>query len=477
LLIERRKEVHERTARQIETLFTSRLEDHYGDLAHHYSCSPNRQKAVEYLQLAAHQAVQRSANAEAINHLTSALEILRAPPDTPQRGQQELALQMMLGPVLIATKGNGAVEVGAVYKQALELARQVGQDTQLFSVLFGLRSFHLVRAELHPAFELAQQLMSVAKSVQESGLLVEAHLAQGNSLFLFGRFIPALEHMERAIALYDPQKHHVHAFVYGIDPGVFCLGRSAGILAILGHLDQASKKVGETLALAHQQSHAFSLATAFTLVGPVHRLRGELAAMQQASEAAIAICTEKGFGGMLAMATRLRGSALAEQGQIEEGIGLMSRGLAAKLATGAGIFQTGNLYILAKAYGTAGRFEEGLATVAEAIALVERTDERTHEAELHRLKGDLLLRRSGIETEHIVQTEAKECFRRAIDIARGQQAKSWELRAVVSLARLLHQQGKKEEARQMLAELYGWFTEGFDSADLKEAKALLEELS
>jgi predicted ATPase len=283
--------------------------------------------------------------------------------------------------------------------------------------------------------------------------------------------------MERAIALYDPQKHHVHAFVYGIDPGVFCLGRSAGILAILGHLDQASKKVGETLALAHQQSHAFSLATAFTLVGPVHRLRGELAAMQQASEAAIAICTEKGFGGMLAMATRLRGSALAEQGQIEEGIGLMSRGLAAKLATGAGIFQTGNLYILAKAYGTAGRFEEGLATVAEAIALVERTDERTHEAELHRLKGDLLLRRSGIETEHIVQTEAKECFRRAIDIARGQQAKSWELRAVVSLARLLHQQGKKEEARQMLAELYGWFTEGFDSADLKEAKALLEELS
>jgi predicted ATPase len=147
------------------------------------------------------------------------------------------------------------------------------------------------------------------------------------------------------------------------------------------------------------------------------------------------------------------------------------------LATGAGIFQPGNLYILAKAYGTAGRFEEGLATVAEAIALVERTDERTHEAELHRLKGDLLLRRSGIETEHIVQTEAKECFRRAIDIARGQQAKSWELRAVVSLARLLHQQGKKEEARQMLAELYGWFTEGFDSADLKEAKALLEELS
>jgi tetratricopeptide (TPR) repeat protein len=291
LLTERREELHERTARQIEALFESRLEDHYGDLAHHYSCSTNRQKAVEYLQLAAQQAVQRSAHGEAINHLTRALAILRALPDTPRRAQQELALQMTLGPVLIATKGNGAVEVGAVYKRALELGRQVGQDTQLFSVLFGLRSFHLVRGELHPAFELAQQLMSVAKSVQESGLLVEAHLAQGSSLFLFGRFIPALEHMERAIALYDPQKHHVHAFVYGIDPGVFSLGRSAWILATLGHLDQASKKVGETLALAHQQSHAFSLAIALVLVSPVHTLRGEWAALQQTLEAAIAICT------------------------------------------------------------------------------------------------------------------------------------------------------------------------------------------
>ena len=155
----------------------------------------------------------------------------------------------------------------------------------------------------------------------------------------------------------------------------------------------------------------------------------------------------------------------------------MRQGLAAQLATGAGVFQTDFLYLLAKAYGTARRFEEGLATVAEAIAIMETTDERYYEAELHRLKGDLLLRRSGIETEHIVQTEAEECFRRAIDIARRQQAKSWELRAVVSLARLLHQQGKKEEARPMLAEIYDWFTEGFDTPDLKDAKALLEELS
>ena len=262
LLIERRKNLHESTARQIEVLFNSRLEDHYGDLAHHYSCSGNSLKALEYLQLAAQQAIERSANTEAINHLTAAVHLLNTLPDTPQRDRQELALQTMLGPVLIATKGNGAPEVGAVYKRALQLGRQSGEDARLFPVLFGLRSFHLIRGELQPAFELAQQLVSLAESVQDSGLLVEAHLAQGNSLFLFGKLIPALEHFERAISLYDPQTHHVHAFLYGLDPGVFCLGRTAWILELLGHSEQASKKMEEALALAHRQSHAFSLAVA-----------------------------------------------------------------------------------------------------------------------------------------------------------------------------------------------------------------------
>jgi class 3 adenylate cyclase/predicted ATPase len=477
LLIERRKELHERTARQIEALFESRLEDHYGDLAHHYSCSTNRQKAVEYLQLTAQQAVQRSAHAEAINHLTGALEILRALPDTPQRAQQELALQMMLGPALIATRGNGAVEVGAVYKRALELGRQVGQDAQLFPVLFGLRSFHLIRGELHPAFDLAQQLTSLAESAQDSGLLVEAHLAQGNSLFLFGQFIPALVHIERAIAVYDPQKHHVHAFLYGLDPGVFCLAKSAWLLALLGRLDQASKKVGEALALAHQQSHAFSLAVALMNVPPVHEFRGEWAAMQQAQEAAIAICAERGFASILAQATMHRGHALAQQGQIEEGIGLMRGGLAAQLATGAVLFRPIFLCYLAKAYGTAGRFEEGLATVAEAITIMEKTDERLCEAELYRLKGEFVLGRSGVETEPEVQTEAEECLRKAIEIARRQEAKYLELKAVMSLSRLWQQQGKKDEARRMLAEIYGWFSEGFDTKDLNDAKALIDQLS
>ena len=254
------------------------------------------------------------------------MHLLNTLPETPQRDRQELALQTMLGPVLIATKGNAALEVGAAYKRALQLGRQSGEDARLFPVLFGLRSFHLVRAELQPAFELAQQLGSLAESVQDSGLLVEAHLAQGNSLFLFGKLIPALEHLERAISLYDPQAHHAHAFVYGLDPGVFCLARAAWLLALLGHSDQASKKMEEAVALAHRQSHAFSLAVALVHGTPVFDIRREWPALQQQAEAVIALCREQGFGSILAQATMYRGYALAQQGQTEEGIALIARG-------------------------------------------------------------------------------------------------------------------------------------------------------
>jgi predicted ATPase/class 3 adenylate cyclase len=476
ILLERRKELHERTAVQIEALFDSRLEDHYADLANHYSCSGNRLKALEYLQLAAQQAIERSANTDAVNHLTAALHLLNSVPETPQRDRQESTLQTMLGPVLIATKGNGAPEVGAAYKRALELGRQSGEDAQLFPVLFGLRSFHLIRGELQPAFELSQQLVSLAESIQDSALLVEAHLAQGNSLFLFGNLISALEHFERALSLYDPQTHHAHALIYGLDPGVFCRVRSAWLLELLGHSDQASKKMEEALALAHRQSHAFSLAVALVHPIVISYLRREWLTLQQQAEAAIALCTEQGFGSILAQAITYRGYALAQQGQVDEGIAVMRAGLDAQLATGAGLFRPWYFCYLAEAWGTAGRFEEALAAVAEAIAIAERTGERHNEAELHRLKGELILQASGVEAP-AVQTEAEECFRKSIKIARQQEARLFELKAAISLSRLLKQQGKKAEARQALAEIYGWFSEGFETQDLVDAKELLEQLS
>jgi len=477
MLVKRRKELHEATARQIEALFNSRLEDHYAALAHHYSCSGNSMKALEYLQLATQQAMQRSANAEAISHLNAAMQFLKTLPENPQRDRQELALQTMLGPALIATKGNGAPEVGAVYQRAVQLGRQSGEDARLFPVLFGLRSFHLIRAELQPAFALGQQLLNLAEDTQDSGLLVEAHLALGNSLFLFGMLKPALKHFEQAISLYDPKLHHVHALTYGLDPGVFCLLRSARLLEIFGYSDQASKKMEEALALAHKQSHAFSLAVALVHRTALSYLRREWRRLQQQAEATIAICREQGFGNLLAQARSHKGYALAQQGQTEQGIAELRAGLDAQFATGAILFRPLFLSFLADACMTAGRFEEGLATVAEAMAIVENTGERYNDAELHRLKGDLIIGCSGTDAEHGVQTEAEECFWKSIEIARKQEARSYELRAVTSLSRLWKRQGKEAEARQMLAEIYGWFTEGFDTADLKEAKALLEELS
>jgi predicted ATPase/class 3 adenylate cyclase len=476
MLMKRRKELHEATARQIESLFNSRLEDHYVALAHHYSSSGNSLKALEYLQLAAQQAMQRSANAEAISHLNAAMQFLKTLPETPQRDRQELALQTMLGPALIATKGNGAPEVGAVYNRALQLGRQSGEDARLFPLMFGLRSFHLVKAELQPAFALGQQLLSLAEDTQDAGLMVEAHLALGNSLFLFGKFTPALKHFEQSFSLYDPKAHHVHALTYGLDPGVFCLGRSAWLLELLGHSDQASKKMEEALALAHKQSHAFSLAVAIVHMIVISNLRREWRNMQEQAETLIALCMEQGFGAILAQARSYKGYALAQQGQTEPGIAELRAGMDAQFATGASLFRPGYFCFLAEAYGTAGRFEEALDAIAEGLAITERTGERKSEAELHRFKGELMLSGSGVEPSRDVEREAEECFRKAIEIARQQGARLFELRAVISLSRLWKQHGKNGESRQRLAEIYGWFTEGFDTADLKDAKALLNEL-
>jgi len=405
------------------------------------------------------------------------VHLLNTLPDAAQRDRQELALQTMLGPVLIATKGNGAVEVGAVYKRAVELGRQIGESAQLFPVLFGLRSYHLVRAELREAHDLGEQLLSLSETIQDTGLALEANLAHGNTLFLLGDLISALEFLKRAIALYDPQKHHVHAFLYGLDPGVFCLGRVAWILALLGYRDQATKKMSEAFALAQQQSHAFTLAVTIVHVCPIFILHDEWPALQQQAEAAMVLCREQGFESIMAQATMYRGYALAHQGQAAEGIALMHEGLDAQAATGAHLFRAWYLCSIAEACGTAGHFEEGLTALAEATAIMERTAERLDEARLHQLKGDLILRGSAAEAQPGIQTEAEECFRKSIELARRQEAKLLELKAITSLSQLWKQQGKKAEARQALAEIYEWFSECFDTKDLTDAKLLIEQLS
>jgi predicted ATPase len=430
--------------------------------------------------------------------LSKGLELLKTLPDTPERTQQELTLQIALGRPLIATKGYAAPEVEKVYSRARELCQQVGETPQLFPALWGLWVFYLVRAEFQTARELGEQLLRLAQRVHNPVILLGAHSALGTTLFYLGKFVPSKEHLQQSIALYEPQKHPFLAFRYGQDPGGFCRCFAGLVLWFLGYPDQALKRSHEALTLAQDLSHPFSLAFALNFAALLHQLRREGQAAQELAEATIKLSTEQGFPFWVAMGTILRGWMLAKQGQEEGGIVQMRQGLAAYRATGAEASRPYFLALLAEACGGTGQTDEGLALLAEALVAVHKNGGHFSAAELYRLKGELLLVQEGKKQKPVLslverakavpplrrtdrdksekESEAEACFQKAIDVARRQSAKSLELRAVMSLSRLWQRQGKKEEARQMLAEIYGWFTEGFGTTDLKEAKALLEDL-
>ena len=473
LLVERRKLLHERAGAALESIFAEQLDDHLGELANHYSRSDNVSKAVEYLGRAGQQALQRFAIADAVSSLSRAIDLLRELPDSPERIQRELLLQLAVGPALIPVKGPAAPEVEAVYTRARELCERVGEPPELFAALWGLWLLHLLRGELRTAYELAERLLQRTRRARDPTLLLCARYALGNTSICMGELLLASEHLETAISLYDRERHRSLAFRYGgIDQGVACLSAAAWNLWHLGYPDQALKRGNEALALARKLSHPFSLAFAEFYCGALCEFRGEARAAQEHAESAITFSSEFGFVEFLADATILRGWTIAEQGRNDEGIAQIQEGLAASRTIGAEVIRTYFLCLLAEVCIKTGRLDEGLGALGEALAAANDREERVSEAEIHRLKGELLLKRDDSNA-----AEARNCFERAVEIARKQSAKSLELRATMSLARLLASQGHRDEAHRMLAEIYGWFTEGFDTADLKDAKALLDELT
>ncbi|HEV8718957.1 MAG TPA: adenylate/guanylate cyclase domain-containing protein [Candidatus Binatia bacterium] len=482
VLVERRRVLHEQVARAIERFYADRLDEHYSDLAHHYSRSGNTEKAIEYLQKAGQQAVQRSANAEAVNHLTTALELLKTLPETAERARQELVLQTTIGPTWMAVKGYAAPEVEQAYSRARALCQQMGETSQIFTVLRGLWTFYVVRAELRTARELGEQLLQLAQNAQDPALLLEAQHPLGETLYYLGEFTSAYAHLEQGIALYDPQQHRSHAFLYGTDTGVLFLSRAAHVLWMLGYPDQAVKKSQEALALAQELAHPNTLAAALVFASWFYQLCREGQRTKERAEAAITLSTEQGLPFWLAAGESYRGWSLAEEGQGEEGIARIRQGLAAYRATGAEVqSRIQSLVALAEVCGKVGQTEEGLSVLAEAMDVMNSREERWLEAELYRLKGELLLTQEVYRLQVVgyreKTEEAEQCFRKAIEIACKQQAKSLELRAAMSLSRLWQSQGKKKEAHEMLAEIYSWFTEGFDTKDLQDARVLLDELS
>jgi adenylate cyclase len=320
-------------------------------------------------------------------------------------------------------------------------------------------------------------MMRLAQSVQDPYLLSVAHWLLGATLGLIGELPSARTHLEQAVALYDPHQH-LPSTLITTDLRVNCLSHAAWALWRLGYPDQALKRSQEVVALAEGLSHPQSLAYALAYAAAaVHLLRREEHLARKRAEAVVALSTEQGLPFWLAVGMGVRGWALVEQGQVEEGIAQIHQSRTPFLAVFAP-------HLLAEAYGKVGQIEEGLTVLAEALVFAGKTGLRVGEAELYRVKGQLTLQKSKVQGPEPVLSlvegskvqEAEECFHKAIDIAQKQQAKSLELRAITSLARLWQQQGKKADAHKLLSEVYNWFTEGFDTKDLQEAKALLEEL-
>ncbi len=474
ILTERRKLVHQRAGQALESMFASNLEDHLSELAHHYSRGDTIEKAVEYLGRAGNQAMQRSAYNDAISGLSAAIDLLQRLPDTPERARRELLLQLAVGPVSITTKGWGAEEVRRAYIRARQLCEQLGDPPEeFFPTLYGLWLERLIQGELPKSYELAQEFMQRAESAQDPAIQLYGRYVLGNSSLWMGEFVSAREHFEAAIAFYDPERHRTLSLRFeGVDPNVNNLTLLAAALWHLGYPDQALARSNEAIALGERLSHPRSLARALFFAGTLHQFRRDVPATQATAESVLALSAEHGINEWLGWATALRGWAISAQGHHDEGIAQLREGLAMSRATGLELLRAYFLCLLAEAHIRAGHLEDGLDALTEAAATVEEREERQAEAEIYRLKGELLRMKSGSNAG-----EARKCFELAIEISRTQSAKSLELHATTSLARLLDNQGKRDDARAMLAEIYNWFTEGFDTADLKDAKALLDELS
>jgi predicted ATPase len=376
---------------------------------------------------------------------------------------------------LVALKGWTAPDVGRAYARARELCQHVGDPTQLFPILCGLRDFSLVRAELQTARELEEELLRVAQEGQTPAWLAAAHQRQGHTLFHLGDFMAAHSHYERAMGVLTSERlgNPIRRQPDGLDPLMHCLAWWARVLWFLGYPTQGRQRMDEALTLARQLAHPFNLVTALSFGTVFHWwCSRERLTFEQLVEESLALATEHGFTHSIATRTVRQGVLLITGGHHESGQALVSQGLEAYRATGAAIRQPGFYAEVAAACNETGQSEAGLAAVTEGLTHVNRTGERWCEAELYRLKGELLLQQAAANSQ-----QAVACFQQALAIARRQQAKSLELRVTMSLCRVWQQQGQSDEAYQLLADIYGWFTEGFDTVDLQEARVLLETLA
>jgi adenylate cyclase len=473
-----RAHLHRAVGTELETVYGVAADESMavaGQLARHFEAGGVLEKAVVYRLQAGQRATRLSAHEEAIAHFRHGLDLLYALPHTPARDEQELALQVGLAVSLLPRKGYSVPEVGRAYARARELCQRVAEPPQRFQVLWLTYTYHGARGEHRTAHALGQQLLRLAQGDGDMVLAMLAHWALGWNRFFVGEFVEARAHLEQVVASYDPERHRFLAFLYGQDPGAVCRSKLACVLWSLGYPEQGLAQRRDAVALAEELAHPYTLAYCQGLAALFHLFSRDVQAARAPAEAGIRLSDEYGFPYWLASSTFARGWSLVEQGRTESGLAQMRRAMVGFEATGSEIGFAQLHANLAEAHGKAGQIEEGLALLDRALTFAQRNGEDLYEAETHRLRGELSLRADGRKQN--AEGRAERDFLRAIEVARRQAARSWELRAVISLSRLWRRQGRREEARRLLAGTYDWFTEGFDTPDLREARALLHELT
>jgi tetratricopeptide (TPR) repeat protein len=468
----RRMRLHRRIGVCLEADYGDQVGEIAAQLAVHFEHGGEALRAVRYLQQASDNAVRRNAHHEAITILSKGVALLRTLPDSPERMQDEMMLLLILGRRLMAARGYGVPEVGEVYTRAHTLCQQVGEPRQRCQALQGLYRFHLLRAQLSTANELIAQFFRLAPDQHDIILMQEGYTDLGLIAYYRGDQVAARAHLEHSLRLCDTPHPSTILFPHQYESGVRHGFYGMMVLWLLGYADQAEQWKQDFLARAQQVKHTPSQASAQLFASILSQLRRDVAATQAYAEATLDLAATQGFEHRTMQGCMMRGWALAMQGDAATGAAHIRQGLEAVQSRGQNLYHPYHLSLLAEAYVQAGQLEAGLATLGEALTLVQATDERWWEAELYRLQGELFLRRPRPDI-----SQATACFHQALGVARRQQAKSLELRAALSLSRLWQQQGKRNQARQLLAEVYSWFTEGFETADLQEARSWLEALT
>jgi DNA-binding winged helix-turn-helix (wHTH) protein/predicted ATPase len=450
------------------------LEAHYGagnvaiapELARLSSDAREFSRAADLFLIAAERALRLFAHHEAMALSQGGLEMLAGAAEHPHRDRQELLLQTVRGLAAQAIQGFAGADVEPSFRRALVLAQTSGHDGSLTPILSGLWLCHQIRGELHDALAAATELVGLSHRAQDDGVSAYAHMAMGGTLMDLGRFTDALQHLDQSITLQGSRIHRHSADIF--NPPVACRAYAARVLWPMGYPDRALARADAALALAEQIAHPPSLALALTFAAIIHHFRGEVSRTFERAEAAAALSCEHGLAQTMAWASLWRGWALVQQGRDAEGIADMREGLSAYRQIGSEIARPHFLGLLAEALGAHGCAEEGLALAAEALTAIEATNERYYEAEVYRIRGQLLAVCSGAAA-------AERSIRRALQVARRQHARGWELRAALALCALQDTHGAQDDGPAAVRSVYAGYSEGFDTADLREADGWLRD--